>query len=421
MFVVETARAIAGHRNASDPRRRPRGQPRAQSIDLAARVKGEVYKKVLQQALAHTRGTYKQLVSSAASSSVKEAMLRQWLGFVTESDMALRVLYSLKDEGQSSLQTEKRKMETGDSKNKKETPQPRTLSHDSESYHKRKELEDQPIPTHSDLGRKTTGRDLISLLMGTLLEISRSSNSSASNRSRRSDQGLMYLPIGGTTKVNVMLPPPIPGRKRRASSFRAKWQNEAEASGLDLSRWAESKTGEQELEHIRLDIDKKQGVETSASADGDEALVKERSSKSESKVVRTELRTAKATANRKEAMIVDNAQGSAVPTADSNSTDAKTPPAFEAVTEPSVGDTIEDFSRPTPVPGALGSRSPDTRSSSRGCGKGGRRGVASGLLRAVREWALEAPLLPLQCRGLLWCRGLREASTQDVWLHVLAR
>lgn len=182
MLVVETARAIAAHRNASDPRRQPRGQPRAQSIDLAARVKGEVYKKVLQQALAHTRGTYKQLVSSAASSSLKEAMLRQWLGFVTESDMALRVLYSLKDEGQSSLQTEKRKMETGNSKNKIEIPQPRTLSHDSESYHKRKELEDQPIPTHSDPGRKTTGRDLISLLMGTLLEISHSSNSSASNR-----------------------------------------------------------------------------------------------------------------------------------------------------------------------------------------------------------------------------------------------
>lgn len=260
-----------------------------------------------------------------------------------------------------------------------------------------------------------------------IVNINNNINNNNNNNNINSDNNLsnnnaeLSLNVNNAGQVNVMLPPPIPGRKRRASSFRAKWQNEAEASGLDLSRWAESKTGEQELEHIRLDIDKRQGVETSASADGDEALVKERSSKSESKVVRTELRTAKATANRKEAMIVDNVQGSAVPTADSNSTDAKTPPAFEAVTEPSVGDTTEDFSRPTPVPGALGSRSPDTRSSSRGCGKGGRRGVASGLLRAVREWAVDAPLLPLQCRGLLWCRGLREASTRDVWLHVLAR
>lgn len=169
MFVVETARDLAAQRNDSTPRRQPRSHPRTQTPDLAAKVKGEVYKKVLQQTLAHTRRNYKQLVSSAASSFVKEAMLRQWLGFVTESDIALRVLYSLKDEEQSSLQNEKRKMKTRN-------------SHESESHYKREKLEDKPVLTHSNTRRKTTGQDLISLLMGTLLEISGSSNSSTSNR-----------------------------------------------------------------------------------------------------------------------------------------------------------------------------------------------------------------------------------------------
>ncbi|XP_042860811.1 uncharacterized protein LOC122246346 [Penaeus japonicus] len=496
MLVVETARALAARPspNYSDPRTRPHSQPQSQphsqTVDLAARVKGEVYKKVLQQALAHTRKAHEQLVSSVESTGLKESILKHWLGFVTGSDMAHRVLYSLKDERESA-ETKKEKPKT-----KGEESQRKKLVHESKPDYKQENPTDKASLTDSDARsrasrEKLKGQDLLSLLMGTLMEISGSSNSSASRRFRRSDQGLMYLPIGGTTKVqcptaadaagvsiaqmaflsicltvfnvivninnninnnnnnnninsdnnlsnnnaelslnvnnagqvNVMLPPPIPGRKRRTPSLRARWQGEPADRLLELSRWAGGEaSAEQALEHILRGVDEKPWVETRALGDGVRSPLEEESHGFESDAVRKMLRTATVAEDRQEPVIADDVNRSAVPTADNNSADSTTRRDTEAVTEPNVGDAIDDFRLPTPLPGALRiqDRTPRTHTSSTACEKDGRRGVASGLLRAVKEWALESPLLPLQCRGLLWCRRLKEASARDVWLLVLA-
>lgn len=164
MMVVETARNLLSKHSYTRP------HTHTQDKELKGEVKSAVYRKVLLQTLNHSQKAHKQLVDTIGSNGMKESILRQWLEFLTGSDMVHRVLYSLKDQPATSTRS-------------KRPDGMRRPNQDKE----RAEGEDEPLDddgphlTHSHMKptsakRKSEDQDLFSLLMGTLREISRPAN-----------------------------------------------------------------------------------------------------------------------------------------------------------------------------------------------------------------------------------------------------
>ncbi|XP_071538845.1 uncharacterized protein [Panulirus ornatus] len=338
--------------------------------DFLRETKTEVYRRLLSRTLQYHRQTHRQLLDTVRTKGLQELILKQWLALTTGSDAVLRILQSLKkDTTMYHHLTQSDKWSVASEGNASGSDEP--IHHnlmrpgkDSQLWPKTRKETSRMMPASTPMieeqygtqaavlrptehKRKSSGNDnLLSFLITMVRNVQNSTSSSHTRRLRRSQEGVMYLPVGGSTQVqcptaadaagvsisqmaflsvcltifsiivninnninnnnnnnninsdsnlsnnnaqlslnvnnaaqvNVMLPPPIPGRRRR-SSLRAVWRHvlhntTAHTLHLSLQELLRETQAEQKWE-MNQEAEHKQDMSHKANENVNHKLIKE--------------------------------------------------------------------------------------------------------------------------------------------------
>ncbi|XP_042211184.1 signal transducer and activator of transcription B-like [Homarus americanus] len=420
-----------------------------QYSDLQRETKKAVYRKLLTRTLQHHRQAYHRLREIVAAEGFKDTIIHQWLMFTTGRNAVLRILHSLKDDKDS----EGRSLPSSRSKSSVEIPP------QSESPNTQTDSESTVSPAtqatqDTRFGLPRVAREvkepsrhntILSLLMGMVKEDLNTFSPSRTERRRRSQGGMMYLPVGGTTQVqcptaadaagvsitqmaflticltvfniivninnninnnnnnnninsdnnlsnnnaqlslnvnnaaqvNVMLPPPNPGRKRR-SFVRNIWR-EARPSTTIIS-----------LNHILQQVKQERKLKQKESQKHSRRNTWRQSIMPTDSNVSLDTFLQQRQQERKRKL-----QQETIGPLNKN----RTAEVFSEV----VGVSGEELQKGDSVP-----KLPQQRAE-----------VAVGFMKVVKEWMKNSPQVSPSCRGLLLCGSLKHPHTPlDTWLNV---